>query len=105
MTTETPLDSKKPPREDISFPKRQILAARVDLSEGPSLVFLVAESKPFGLIDGKINMEASDKDSNLCPKCKTKLAVAKIHRDREGEETHADVTCPNCGTSGVVWND
>jgi hypothetical protein len=97
-------NSEKPPGRVLS-PKRQILAARVDLAEGPSLVFLVAEAEPYGLINGEINMEASDRYSALCPKCKTKLLTRQTIRDREGDVRYWTVECLQCGLTGKVWND
>jgi len=87
--------------------KRQILDARViQTREGPAIQFLTAESfEPVGIINGQINMEASDKDSALCPKCKNKLLAGETHKDSEGETTHWSVECLRRGLTGKVWND
>ena len=99
---------EKSQREHVSSPtKRQILDAQViQTSEGPAIRFLMAESsEPSGIIDGQINMEASDKYSGLCPKCKTKLLVRGSHRAEGGDVAHWTVECFNCGLTGKVWND
>ena len=90
----------------VSSPKnRQIIRlGTIDTSEGRALVFYVVEQVP-PPFDGKINMEASDEDSDKCPKCKTRLVATETYRQAEGDITHWSVVCPNCGLTGVVWND
>jgi ssDNA-binding Zn-finger/Zn-ribbon topoisomerase 1 len=50
-------------------------------------------------------MEASDRDSALCPKCKTKLLVRESHRNEDGDVSYWNVECLSCGLTGKVWND
>src|SRR4029077_9872707 len=102
--------SEKPPvGSDVSSPKpkRQILSVCVtDTPEGTALLFEIGEYKePHGVIDGQINMEASDKGSGRCPKCRGTILPTLTHRDGEGDITHWTVKCVSCGLTGVVWND
>src|SRR5438093_8810887 len=85
--------------------KREIVSLGViETSEGRALVFYVVEQVP-PPFDGTINMEASDENSDKCPKCKTRLVPTETHRQAEGDITHWSVVCPKCGLTGVVWND
>jgi len=53
----------------------------------------------------QINIEASDEDSDKCPRCKARLVTTETHRQAEGDITHWSVVCESCGLTGVVWND
>ena len=93
----------------VSSPRiRRILSClgAVETPEGPAVLFYVSESsETSGVIDGQINLEASDPDPDKCPKCNERLDVTLAHRNSEGDITNWDVECPNCGLGGQVWND
>ncbi len=98
---------EKPIGGSVSSPKkkRQIVKlGTIDTSEGRALVFYVVEQVP-PPFDGTINVEASNEDSDKCPKCKARLVPTETHRQAEGDITHWSVVCPSCGITGVVWND
>jgi hypothetical protein len=109
MTHSGATASEKSPRGTVSspHPKRQILSVGViDTPEGTALLFEVAEYKePHGIIDGQINLEASDKDSGRSRSAEEGFYPMRIHHDSEGDITHWTVKCVSCGLTGVVLND
>ncbi len=96
---------QKPPRgSTVSSPtKRGIVSVGIiDTPEGPALQFRTIELTEARIVNGQISMEASDPESDKCPRCKERLDLLEPHRDSEGEITHWTVKCDCCGLAGVV---